>query len=315
MPNQEQDASQDKPLKSIEEIPPTVENPPSDTIGDENKAKDETTITKTEPAKFKEIELPQESKSDREAVRANKIAIWQLIVNAFLLGGTLAALYFTYKSVAITNEALVYAKYKDRISDSTDSIKFERTFDLSKRSLDSNTNANNNSFQLQKQSVASQIKSIADVENRFKTEGQPLLQIINISINTDSVNGKVTGEFYIANLGKFAATIDSGYWNFGFFFEKATLKEIDKYKNDAHPIAANYIAANLNAQQITFSTPVSETGISLLKRSLYSCFLKGQITYTDVVTKSSFIYSFVIKIEIAPLFNVTPLKRDYIKIK
>jgi len=241
------------------------------------------------------------------ARQANRISRIGLFASIFAAAFTLGALYFAWDANKTTQNALKDAREKDirsedreRRLDSSNYTRDTINTGLTKKSLVTQEIAMKNSDSVNKKTIAVAEKSLetqitAFNENRksFEEENRPLMQIVNIRVDSMELGKTPLIRFDLVNLGKFPGKI-LDFKTTGKFDAPAIEKGFDTVK----PIQTNYSNTSLGngaiiSGTVPFNGKAKEKGIELYKTKKYNFYLFIQFTYQNFVTKKPY-YSYSI---------------------
>jgi len=240
-----------------------------------------------EPSK---VEFP--AVDNKEAKRANRYALFGILINALLFLITLSALAVTCQSVEIANEALKDSRQNQKIADER-----KRIDDSTSHVKDSlNYNVDTSSLGTSQKSLNAQVNSIKETENQFQIDNEPILEVVTTAYPILKENQESSIAIDVFNLGKYPCRILDMIILTAYKIAPPNFKEV--YTLGKNHVAGlnEYITNQKNIHETILVPKIfSKSHIESLQSGQYSIYLWGTIKYQNLVTKKMKEYNFIIK--------------------
>ena len=254
------------------------------------------------------VNIPKEE--NKTAITANRIAIIGTIINLALAGLTYLLFQKTIEANKTSQSSLVEAqKAVDQAKRANDIA--EANFKLAQISSASNDSINVINLDLTKKSVSTQIVSIQQAQKTFTIENRPLIQLIDLKVDSINVGAYITVRFGLTNLGKFPAKLISAKFGMCLGKNNITTEEAEKVTTLFEYRIKSSVANGMNIPLVVNGTmPQSKEMFENYKNNIASIYLVGQILYESFVTKKHYSAKIILRINSIPVINVIGLKNE-----
>lgn len=213
---------------------------------------------------------------------------FSVIITLLLFAQVIRQNNIAAKSTALADSSARQAK---RSADAAES-----TFQFAKQSSTINDSISAINFNLNKQSVEAQIKSLTQSTNRFEIENEPILQIIQCHVTEFEPNSDMVITIMLSNFGRYPAKVlASGYYreisekppdyNKVIITREKEPNEVKEFLSYQYPLV----------QKPHFKSVYPENRINL-EKEIRSIFFLGFIDYENVVTKILKRYKFMFQL-------------------
>lgn len=252
------------------------------------------------------VNIPKDE--NKPAITANRIAIFGTIINIALAGLTYLLFQKTIEANKTSQASLMEAqKAVDQAKRANDIA--EANFKLAQSSSASSDSINSINLELTKKSVSTQISSIQQTQKSFTIENRPLVQLIDLKVDSIGVGITTVVSFGLTNLGKFPAKL--------LFAKFGLCHGINTSTEEAEKIAKlidyninNSISNAMNIPIRISGIPLTEKLFEEYKTNKASLYLVGEVFYESFVTAKRFSVKVVYRINSIPVTNIRGLKNE-----
>ena len=241
--------------------------------------------------KIDETEVIESNRISREANEIAKKSNWvnfSLLVVTMLLAGAAFYQYSVSKNAAeIAKLTLDSANaFNSRMFKMQQDAKKSATLQAeNKEKLDSQT------FNLQKQGLDAQIKSLKETQKEFEVENKPLVQVINFQFDTLMHSKKILISFAFRNYGKQPVKCLTSKYAVDF---QTGIEYKEKQKINWNNVIQNAYLTNSTASFCTWKTgdTINQASVNAIYNGTISTYVFGSMIYQNTVTSKKWMFNF-----------------------
>jgi hypothetical protein len=240
---------------------------------------------------------------DKHEEKANKIAWLSMLINAGLLVLTLAAIWYTSKSVNIAAAALQMSKANDSLS----SLRMQTADSINADIIKANKIRDSISLRLSEASIQSQLKSINEAQKQFAIEHEPFLQVSDVKVQPFDEDSVVSIEVELENLTKVPVKIMGSHDTMVIAGRSVPERKLRSHKieiSDHHLYVTDNSAATMIFQPVTL--PITLDDFYTKMNNGKDLYFLAVIKYQNLSNEKLKFYRFFLKIHAYPVSDIYP---------